>query len=332
MNKSDFPAFRVLPFAYGVRGSVVRYSSDELPPGEVLIRAEWSSVNYKDALAATGSSRLIRTFPLTPGIDVAGVVEHSDSSDFHPGQAVLVTGYTLGIERDGGYAGYVRVPADWVVALPEGIDTRTAMLLGSAGFTVALCLRRLRDNAQDPGQGPVVVSGATGGVGMIAVALLSQLGYEVHAITGKQNMHGLLKDLGAAKVFAEDELFTKHSPLQEGRWAGAIDNVGGMMLADILSAIQPWGNVVSVGLAASSDLETTLMPFILRGVSLIGVSSANCPPHWRVESWQYLADNMPDWLLAKLPQSEVALWQLPEVFAAMLERTTIGRTLVRIED
>ncbi len=332
MNKSDYPAFQVRQLDGRVQGSLVRCSLDELPPGEVLIRVEWSSVNYKDALAATGNGSLIRTFPLIPGIDVAGVVECSDSTDFPPGKAVLVTGYTLGIERDGGYAGYVRVPTDWVVALPAGIDTRTAMLLGTAGFTVALCLRRLRDNGQEPKQGPIVVSGATGGVGMIAVTLLSHLGYEVHAITGKQDMHALLKDLGAAKVFAPDELFASHRPLQRSLWAGAIDNVGGGLLADILSAIQPWGNVASVGLAASSALPTTVMPFILRGVSLIGISSANCPPHWRVESWQYLADNMPDWLLRKLPQSEVALRQLPEVFAAMLQRTTTGRTLVRIED
>ena len=329
MSNSSFPALRVRQDGDSVQAAVETCTLDDLSPGEVVIRAQWSSVNYKDALAATGRNKLITSFPRVPGIDVAGVVEHSDSNSYVPGQAVLVTGYGLGIDSDGGYAAMVRVPADWVVPLPEGMDARTAMLLGTAGFTVALCLRRLKDNDQKPEHGPFLVSGASGGVGMIAVAMLAHSGYEVHAISAKQDMWPKLKELGAGEVFSPDELFSSHRPLQKVRWGGAIDNVGGELLADILSAIRPWGNVVSVGLAASANMPATVMPFILRGVSLIGVSSTNCPPEWRPVLWQNLIEYMPPWLPQKLPQQEVTLQQLPGTFNAMLNRTTSGRILVR---
>ena len=331
MNVSDFPALRAQQSGDKVSASVARCSVDELSPGDVLIRAKWSSVNYKDALAATGQGRLIRQFPRILGIDVAGVVERSDNAGFSPGQEVLVTGYELGTGHDGGYSAFVRVPAGWVVPLPAGMDCRTAMLLGTAGFTVALCLRRLRDNGQTPDLGPMVVSGASGGVGMIAVAMLSHLGYEVSAISGKRDMQAVLKELGASEALEPEGLFDGHKPLRGSRWGGGIDNVGGALLADILSSVQPWGNVAAVGLAAGADLPATVMPFILRGVSLLGVSSANCPPAWRPELWQELAGGMPSWLPQKLPQREVELQQLPEVFAEMLQRSTYGRILVRLE-
>lgn len=331
MSCSDFPALRARASGDKVSASVERCGVDELSPGDVLIRAKWSSVNYKDALAATGQGRLIREFPRIPGIDVAGVVESSDSPDFSPGQEVLVTGYELGTGHDGGYSAYVRVPAGWVVPLPEGMDCRTAMLLGTAGFTVALCLRRLRDNGQYPGLGSMAVSGASGGVGMIAVAMLSSQGYEVCAISGKRDMHALLKELGASETLEPDGLFADSKPLRTSRWGGGIDNVGGALLADMLSAVHPWGNVVSVGLAAGADLPATVMPFILRGVSLLGVSSSNCPPEWRPELWQELENCMPSWLPQKLPQREVGLRQLPEVFPEMLRRATHGRILVNLE-
>ena len=331
MSVADFAALRVTRTAGRVQGAVTRCTLDELSPGDVVIRAEWSAVNYKDALAATGRGRLIRDFPRIAGIDVAGTVYSAPSGgELRPGQPVLVTGYDLGTGHDGGYAEYVRVPAAWVVPLPAGLDTRTAMLLGTAGFTVALCLRRMRDNGQTPEQGVIAVSGASGGVGMIAVAVLAHLGYTVHAISGKPEMHDTLRLLGATEVIAPEALCGSGQPLRNARWGGAIDNVGGELLPALLAATAPWGNVVSVGLAAAATWQSTVMPFILRGVSLLGVSSANCPPAWRRPLWQNLVRDLPPAFLARMPQREVELQQLPEVFSAMLQRHSSGRTLVRL--
>ncbi len=313
-----------------VRSMVRELRVSELDPGEVLIRVAFSSVNYKDALAATGAGKIIRRFPRIPGIDLSGRVIQSDDPRFSTGDAVLVTGYELGTDHDGGYAEVARVPADWVVPLPEGLDLFEAMALGTAGFTVALCIKRLEDNHQEPGAGPFLVTGATGGVGSIAVDLLSALGYEVAAVTGKEQAHDWLRELGAARILDRHGLEYGQAPLEKGLWGGAIDNVGGDMLSWITRTTRPWGNVVSVGLAGGSQLNTTVMPFILRGVALLGVTSSGCPPQWRPQLWQRLATDLKPPHLRSIAATEVGLEELPEVFDRMLAGQVQGRIVVRI--
>ncbi|RME33495.1 MAG: acryloyl-CoA reductase [Gammaproteobacteria bacterium] len=313
-----------------VRSTLQQLKVSDLSPGEVLIRVAWSSVNYKDALAATGAGRIITRFPCIPGIDLSGRVIHSDDPRFSEGDEVLVTGYELGTGHDGGYAEIARVPADWVVPLPEGLDLYEAMALGTAGFTVALCVRRLEDNHQRPDAGPFLVTGATGGVGSIAVDVLSSLGYQVTALTGKKEAHDWLRELGAAQVLDRHELEYGQAPLEKGRWAGAIDNVGGELLSWITRTTRPWGNVVSVGLAGGSQLNTTVMPFILRGVALLGVTSSGCPAQWRRELWQRLASDLKPRHLRSIAATEVGLEELPGVFERILAGKVRGRVVVRI--
>lgn len=303
---------------------------ERIGAGEVLIRTIWSSVNYKDALAATGSGRIIRSFPLIAGIDASGVVESSDSDDFNPGDPVLVSGYELGMSHDGGYAEYLRVPAEWVVPLPVGLDLREAMVLGTAGLTVALCVKRMEDNGQRPVAGPILVTGATGGVGSLAVDIYSTLGYEVVALTGKKSEHGYLREIGATEILDRQAVDLEGPPLEKARWAGAVDNVGGDILAWLTRTVRPWGNITSVGLAGGSHLQTTVMPFILRGVALLGVTSSGCPTAMRRRLWLRLADDLHPRHLDRIVSRVVTLEELPKVFERMLKGKTTGRTLVRI--
>lgn len=306
-----------------------RVNLDELSPGEVVVRVEWSSVNYKDALAATGKAPIASGFPRVGGIDLAGRVARSNHPDWAEGSAVLAQGCGIGERHDGGYAEYARLPADYLVAVPEGMSARHAMILGTAGFTVALCLKRFVDNGQTPERGPVAVTGATGGVGSLAVALLAGLGYEVHAITGKDGVEDYLRELGARAVHNRRELELGERPLEKARWAGAIDNLGGAMLGWLTRTVEPWGNVVSVGLAGGSELHTTVMPFILRGVALLGVSSANCPLALRRELWSRLAN---EWALPnpeRILVDEVSLGELPGIFPRFMDADIKGRVLVR---
>jgi NADPH2:quinone reductase len=312
-----------------------RAGIEELPlsgpgEGEILIRARFSSVNYKDALAGTGRGKILRRFPLTGGIDVAGEVTESRDERFHEGDGVLVTGYGLGVSSDGGYAEYVRVPADWAVALPAGLDAREAMALGTAGFTAALAIHRMEQNGQQPGLGPVVVTGASGGVGTIALDLLSGLGYEAAAVSGKPRTHDLLRALGAARILGRDELPGGKAPLGAAVWGGAVDNVGGETLASLTRTVRPWGNIASIGLAGGVELHTTVMPFILRGVSLLGIDSAACPQPLRSRIWERLASDLRPRHLGEIVDRTVTLEELPEVFDAMLAGETQGRTLVRL--
>lgn len=326
---ATFPAFRIHGQSEtGWRAGIESLSLDALSPGEVVIRAEYSSVNYKDALAATGRGKILRRFPLVGGIDVAGTVVSSDSPDFSPGDPVIVTGCGLSETRDGGYSHYVRVPAEHVVALPIGLDLRQAMILGTAGFTAALALLRMERLGQRPEQGPIVVTGASGGVGALAIDILSRAGYEVHAITGKLEQLDWLSHLGASQVISRRDLHWGQRPLESVHWAGALDAVGGEMLEGLTRVIGPGGNIACYGMAGGSELHTTVMPFILRGVSLIGVSAANAPRDERDAVWARLAGAWHPRHLDSICQAQVGLEELPEVFERMLAGDALGRTLV----
>ncbi|MDT8428581.1 MAG: YhdH/YhfP family quinone oxidoreductase [Pseudomonadales bacterium] len=280
--------------------AVVQRSIDELPPGEVLIRVNYSSLNYKDALSAHGNKGVSRNFPHTPGIDAAGVVIACDTAEFKAGDQVIVTGYDLGMNTSGGFGQYIRVPADWVLACPSTLSLRDAMITGTAGLTAALCVEKLLCNGLHKDAGPVLVTGASGGVGSYAVALLAKLGFRVTACTGKPEQETALKKLGASDVIARDSLTERSpKPLSREQWAGAVDVAGGEVLVNILKTLQYGGSVACCGLVASAQLPGTVFPFILRGVNLLGVDSVNLPLSVKADMWQKLAS---DWRLDSLQQ------------------------------
>jgi len=305
---------------------------DALGQGGVLIRAHYSSVNYKDAVAATGKGRIMKRLPLVAGIDVAGVVECSSSSRFRAGDPVLVTGCGLGEQHDGGLAGYVRVPAEWVVPLPAGLSLFDAMALGTAGFTAALAIDRMEQNGQHPGLGPILVSGATGGVGSLAIDLLSGRGYPVTALTGKPDAAGYLEMLGAGRVLERQAVVATDRPLLSAEWGGAVDNVGGGVLAWLLQTVGPWGNIASIGMAGGSELHTTVMPMILRGVSMLGITSANCPMERRMRLWERLATDLRPAHLAEIVTEIIRLEDLSRSFEALLAGNHRGRFVVDLTD
>ena len=324
-----FRAFRIVNEDGRIHGSIVNATVAELSAGDVLIKASYSSVNYKDALAATGTGKILRRFPLIGGIDVAGVVASSADSRFREGDEVLVTGYDLGVANDGGYAGYVQVPAGWVVPMPRGLTAFEAMALGTAGFTAGLAIVRLQQNGLRPENGTVVVTGSTGGVGSIAVAGLARLGYDVTAITGKEEAHEYLRQLGAREVVSRGTLEMGTRPLEKARWAGAVDAVGGDMLAWLTRTTDAWGGIASTGLTGGVELHTTVMPFILRGVSLIGIDSVSCPMEIRTDVWRRLATDMKPNNLAAIAK-EISLDGLPDAFATLLAGKARGRFVVNV--
>ena len=326
-----FAAYKIVSEDNVVRGRVVDATLDDLPPADVLIRAAWSSVNYKDAMAATGTGKILRRFPLIGGIDVSGTVESSRDRRFAAGDPVLVTGYDLGVAHDGGYAGYVRVPGDWVVPLPEGLSLFEAMAFGTAGFTAALGVMRLERQGLRPDQGPVAVTGATGGVGSIAIAALARLGYEVTAITGKDDQHEYLRGLGASAILSRATLDLGTRPLEKATWAGAIDAVGGDLLSWLVRSTNAWGGVASTGLTGGVEVRLTVMPFILRGVSLIGVDSVTCPIDLRRDTWRRLATDMKPPALASIARV-IPLDGLDEAFATLLAGRARGRFVVQLQE
>jgi NADPH2:quinone reductase len=295
----------------------------------VVIRAAYSSVNYKDALAATGAGKILRRFPLVGGIDVAGTVESSSDPRFRPGQPVLVTGYDLGVNHDGGYAEFVRVPADWIVPIPAGLTPLESMVIGTAGFTAALSIVEMERNGLRPGTGPVIVTGATGGVGSIGVEILAGLGYQVTALTGKDDQHDFLRSLGARDVLSRTGLEMGTKPLERTLWAGAIDPVGGETLAWLTRTMIYGGSIASSGLTGGTELKTTVLPFILRGVKLLGIDSVACPMPTRLEVWRRLSSDMKPKHLQSIKR-EVGLADLPAVFSELLKGRVRGRTVVRI--
>ena len=327
---ASFKALRIFNEDGKVASRIVDMTLDELDPGEVVIKAEYSSINYKDALAATGAGKIIRRFPCVGGIDVAGTVESSTDPAFKAGQKVICTSYDVGVAHDGGYAGYVRVPAAWVVPMPGGMSTLDAMALGTAGFTAGLAVVRMEANGLKPGNGPVIVSGATGGVGSIAVDILVGLGYEVTALTGKEAETDYLKSLGAAKVMLRSSLdLTKIRPLDKSLWAGAVDNLGGEVLSWMASTMEIGGTIASIGLAANFTFNTTVMPFILRGVTLCGVDSVNCPMPLRSAVWARLASDMKPRHLSQMTKT-LPFAELPSAFDAFVKGQVKGRTVVAI--
>lgn len=324
---ASFRAFRIHGGDAPHRSGIEPVSLDDLSPGEIVIRTAFSSVNFKDALAGTGEGRILRRFPLVGGIDVAGHVLASTDPAFREGDPVLVTGCGLGETRDGGYSEYARLEARWAIPLPAGLSLRESMVLGTAGFTAALALFRMLENRQSPELGPVCITGATGGVGSLAVDIFTRAGFEVHAVSGKADRHAWLRRLGARDVLGRDALATTR-PLESARFGGALDNVGGPMLASLLAQTVPYGNVASAGLAASAGLEVTVMPFIIRGVSLLGVASGGTARDIRDEVWRRLAGDWKPAHLDAICTREVGLAELPGVFATMLAGGSLGRTLV----
>jgi putative YhdH/YhfP family quinone oxidoreductase len=313
-----------------VRAGITRRPMEELPPGDVLIRVAYSSLNYKDALAATGRPGVARSFPHVPGIDAAGEVVESSSGACKPGDSVLVTGYELGAGRWGGWSEFVRVPADWVVPLPAGLSLEDAMRLGTAGFTAALSIDSLQRHDVTPSSGEVLVTGATGGVGCLAVAILAKLGYRVVASTGKEDRHDWLKRLGAARVVSRQDVDVRGgNPLLKGIWAGAVDTVGGNTLATVLRSMQVGGCVAACGLVGGASLETTVFPFILRGVTLCGVDTAWFRRERRIALWNRLAA---DWKIDRLADisTTVGLADVDEPVRRILAGEIVGRTVVRI--
>ena len=324
-----FNALRVHQVEKKTEARLEQVRLDDLSAGEVVIKSAYSSVNYKDALAVSGKGRIMRRFPCVAGIDVSGTVAESSDGRFKKGDEVLVTGCNIGEEFDGGYAEYVRAKADSVVPLPAGLSLQEAMALGTAGFTAGLALRRMLENHQTPQMGPIAVTGPTGGVGSIAIQIFSQLGYEVAALTRKAESSDYLKALGANEVIVTAQLDPGSKPMEKARWGGAIDNVGGDLLTYLTRTIKPWGNIASIGLAASPELKTTVIPFILRGASLLGIHSVECPMPWRRAIWDKLAGEWKPRKLDQIVSRTISLKDLPAVSEEVVAGKIQGRTLVR---
>jgi NADPH2:quinone reductase len=323
-----FRACRVFEEAGRVAPRLVEMTADELSPGDVVVRVQWSGINYKDALAVTGRGKILKRFPLNAGIDAAGVVESSQDARFDPGDEVLANGMGLGESHDGGFAEVLRLPGDWVVPLPAGLTLRESMVLGTAGFTAALAIVRMEQNGQRPEMGPIVVTGATGGVGSVAVSILAARGYPVLAVSGRPEHHDYLRGLGATDVKTPEGLQLGTRPLEKARYGGVVDNVGGELLAGLVRHVDLWGQVACIGMAASPDLTTTVFPLILRGVSLLGASSGNCPMPLRAEVWTRLGADLKPPRLGSIVSREVPLDAVIETASLLIERRALGRVLV----
>jgi NADPH2:quinone reductase len=325
-----FKAFRIHEQDGKIVSRFEQVRLEELCAGDVVIRVTHSDINFKDALAATGAGKILRRYPLVGGIDLAGVVESSADSRYSPGDAVLVTGCGLSETHDGGYAKFARVQGEWVIPIPEGLDAASAMGLGTAGFTAALAIHRMEQNGQAPDRGPIAVTGATGGVGSIAVDMLAGRGYEVVAVSGKSTAEDYLKSLGARTILPRQQIDYGSRPLEAARFAGAIDNVGGDMLTWLTRTVNFWGNIASIGLAGSADLKTTVMPFILRGVNLLGINSSATPRAVRLAVWARIASDLKPRHLDRIVTRTIDFDELPGAFQAYLDGTVTGRTVVRV--
>jgi NADPH2:quinone reductase len=323
---NTFAAFRI----HADRAGVEALTLEQLSPGEVVIRVHWSGINYKDALAGTGKGRIVRRFPLVGGVDLSGVVESSTDPSLHPGDKVLVTGCGLSETRDGGYAEFARVPVEAVVPLPASLSLRDAMAVGTAGFAAALAITQLEHNGLAPGQGPVAVTGATGGVGALAIDMLKQRGYEVVAFTRKAASTAFLQRVGASEVRVADAEALGGKPLEVERWAGAVDNIGGAMLSGLIRSTRAQGSVAAVGLAGGTTLDVSLMPFLLRGVNLLGVNSAATLRDKRLAIWRRIASDLAPRHLDDIVTRTVSLGELSQAFDSLMTGSNTGRTLVRV--
>jgi NADPH2:quinone reductase len=327
---SPFRAFRIHEVDKRIAARFDSITLEDLSPGAVVVRVRWSDINYKDALAATGAGRILRRYPLVGGIDLAGEVVSSTDARYEPGDAVLVTGCDLSETRDGGYAEYARLDPEAVVPVPRGLSLEDTMKIGTAGFTAALAVHLMERNAQKPAHGPVVVTGATGGVGSIAIDLLAARGYEVAAVSGKPEADDYLKQIGAARILRRQELDLGKRPLEAAQWGGAIDNLGGEFLTWLTRTTKPYGNVAAIGLAASHEFHGTVMPFILRGVNLLGINSVYTPRELRLKVWERLATDLKPRHLDRICTRTIEFDALPSAFPDYVAGKALGRTLVRI--
>lgn len=327
-----FRAFRINQVDGKIVADYQQLNVDDLTAGEVVIRVEWSNINYKDALAATGAGKILRQYPLNGGIDLAGVVMESTDARYHAGDAVLVCSASLSETVDGGYAEVARVAADSVVPLPAGLTAREAMAIGTAGFTAALALVRMEQNGQTPEQGPIVVTGASGGVGSVAIDLLAARGYQVTAFTGKAAQHDFLRKLGAREFIDRHTVEMGTRPLEAATWGGAVDNAGGDTLAWLTRTVKPRGNIASIGLVHDVKLQTTVMPFILRGVSLLGINCMEVTTGARDTLWARLGSDLKPPHLADITTREIDFAQLPTAFDDYINGQIFGRTVVKIQE
>jgi acrylyl-CoA reductase (NADPH) len=331
MTIDSFKALRVHFSKDSYEARIENLTQDDLNEGDTLIEVHYSSINYKDALAVTGKGKILKNSPLTPGIDSAGVVVESKNPSIKIGEHVAITGCNQGEVYNGGYSQYTRFDSKHIIPLEKSLSLKEAMIFGTAGFTAALCIDRMEDNGQTPDMGPIVVTGATGGVGSFAVSMLAGLGYEVIAVSGKKDKVDYLKELGASKVSSLEELSLDSGPLCKARFGGAIDNIGGDALASLMAHTNLWGNIACVGLAASHKLDATVMPMILRGVSLLGISSNNTPDQRRRKIWQRLATDLKPKNLDLIHSHTISLEEVKKYSEKVLNRQTSGRILVDLK-
>ena len=327
---NQFECFRINQVNEKIVSGLESVSIEDINPGEVTLKTEYSSINYKDALAATGKGKILRTFPLIGGVDVAGEVVESDDPRFSPGDKVIAACSGLSETNDGGYSEYTRISSEAAIELPKQIDTRTAMAIGTAGFAAGLAIFKMKLNKQTPDMGPIVVTGATGGVGSIAIDMLSSSGFETTAITRKKTHDEYLRAIGTSNIICLEEMEIGERPLEKAQFGGGIDNVGGNLLSWVLRSTVPEGNVASIGLAADFKLPTNVMPFILRGVNLLGVNSTTLPNAIKQEVWDDIANNMSPQKIDQIVSKEVTLKELPDQFQAFLEGSVVGRVLVKV--
>ena len=327
----NFRAFRIKELDGKIMAGFETLSLDDLSEGDAVIKVSHSTINYKDALAATGKGRILRRYPLNGGIDLAGTVVSSEDADLQPGDAVLVNGCGLSETVDGGFSEYARVDGQSVVPIPDGISEAQAMQIGTAGYTAALAVHRMEQNGQLPENGPVVVTGATGGVGSIAIDMLAGRGYEVVAVTGKASEEDYLKNIGASRIMLREEIDLGKRPMEKAEWAGAIDNLGGDYLTWLTRTTKYGGNIASIGLAASFELNTTVIPFILRAVCLLGINSVDTPRDLRLAVWNRIGADLKPQHLDTIGHRTIGFDELPDAFQAYIDGTVVGRTVVRID-
>jgi NADPH2:quinone reductase len=327
---ATFKAFRIHEEAKKIVARFEQLTLEDLSPGDVVVKVTHSDINYKDALAATGAGRILRRYPLVGGIDFAGVVESSSDTRYSPGDSVLVTGNALSETHDGGYSEYAQVMGDWVIPMPAGLDAAKAMALGTAGFTAAYAIHRMEQNGQTPAGGPIAVTGATGGVGSLAIDMLAARGYEVVAVTGKPAAADYLKAIGASSLLLRKDIDFGSRPLEGVRFGGAVDNVGSETLTWLTRTVDFWGNIASIGLAGGPELKTTVMPFILRGVSLLGINSSATPRDVRLTVWKRIATDLKPRHLDRIVTQTISFDELPAAFETYIKGTITGRTVVKI--
>lgn len=327
-------AFRSYRISQGddksISANFTNLTLDDLTEGEVVIKTSYSTINFKDALAATGKGRILRKYPLNGGIDLSGKVAASTDSRYKEGDSVLVVGCGLSEVHDGGYSEYARVPGDCVVPMPSGLSEYDAMAFGTAGFTAAIAVIRMEDNGQIPERGPIIVTGATGGVGSFAISMFSGLGYDVIALSGKKQHEEYLKELGATELIDRHSLEMGDRPLERAQWGGAVDNVGGDILGWLTRTVKPWGNIGSIGLAGGLKLSTTVMPFILRGVSLLGINSLEMPREVRDKAWERMCSDLKPADMDVIVKNVIDFDDLPASFDQFMDGSIVGRVVVRV--